>query len=178
MEAIWPAPTGVTWEVGGLHQSKNHTLYSLWFCSLGQSHRSPPDPGSAAQDLLRSALQALAQQSTAPPPCIDLGLHVGKEGTITAQAAARIYRTWLKRWHIQERFPQTDRSIVDLWLARKLLAMHISPTQVEAIIRLGSPHFPRRHGDPVDYLRRTLARAALPVPTPRTVADGIAPSRM
>jgi len=90
---------------------------------------------------------------------------------MTAQAAARIYRTWLKRWHIQERFPQIDWSIVDLWLARKLLAIHISPTQVEAIIRLGSPNFPRRHGDPVDYLRRTLAQAALPVPTPRTVCS-------
>jgi hypothetical protein len=127
---------------------------------------------SAAQDLLRSAMQALAQRSTAVPPhSIDPGLHVGKESTMTAQAAARIYQTWLKRWHIPERFPQIDWSIVDLWLARKLLAMHISPTQVEAIIRLGSPNFPRHHGDPVDYLQRTLARAALPVPTPRTVCS-------
>ena len=124
---------------------------------------------SAAQDLLRSAMQALAQPFTAAPPHrMDPGLHVGKEATLTAQAAARIYRTWLKRWHIQERFPQIDWSIVDLWLARKLLALHISPTQVEAIIRLGSPDFPRRHGDPMDYLRRTLARAALP---PRTVCS-------
>jgi RepB DNA-primase from phage plasmid len=130
-----------------------------------------PILASAAQDLLRSAMQAVAQQSTAAPHGIDPGLHVGKQDTMTAQGATRIYRTWLKRWHIQERFPQMDWSIVDLWLARKLLAMHISPTQVEAIIRLGSPNFPRRHGDPVDYLRRTLARAALPVSTPRTVCS-------
>jgi hypothetical protein len=127
---------------------------------------------SAAQDLLRSAAQALTQQSpAAPPQRIDPGLHVGEECTLTAQAAVRIYRTWMKRWRIQERFPQIDWSIVDLWLARKLLTLHISPTQVEAILRLGSPNFPRRHGDPVDYLRRTLARATLPVPTPRAVCS-------
>jgi hypothetical protein len=127
---------------------------------------------SAAQDLLRSAMQALAPQSLAAAPLrIDPDLHVNQEGRMTAQGAARIYRTWMKRWHIQERFPQIDWSIVDLWLARKLLTLHISPTQVEAIIRLGSPNFPRHHGDPVDYLRRTLARAALPIPTSRTVCS-------
>lgn len=131
-----------------------------------------PMLASAAQDLLRSARQAVTLQSTAAPPHrIDPGLYVGKECTMTAQGAARIYRTWMKRWHIQERFPQIDWSIVDLWLARKLLAMRISPTQVEEIIRLGSPNFPRHHGTPVDYLRRTLARAALPIPTPRTVCS-------
>jgi hypothetical protein len=127
---------------------------------------------SAAQDLLRSAMQALAQQSLAAAPHrIDPDWHVHQEGTMTAQGAARIYRTWMKRWHIQERFPQIDWSIIDLWLARKLLTLHISPTQVEAIIRLGSPNFPRHHGDPVDYLRRTLARAALPIPTSRPVCS-------
>jgi hypothetical protein len=131
-----------------------------------------PILASAAQDLLRSAMQAIAQQSPAlPPHRIDPSLHSSNEYNMTAQGAARIYRTWMKRWHIQERFPQIDWSIVDLWLARKLLAMHIAPTQVETIIRLGSPDFPRHHGDPVDYLRRTLARAALPIPTPRTVCS-------
>jgi len=72
----------------------------------------------------------------------------------------------MERWHIRERFSQPDWSIVDLWLARKLLAIHISTAQVETILRLGSPHFPRHHGDPEDYLRRTLARAALPAPRP------------
>ena len=130
-----------------------------------------PILASAAQDLLGSAMQALAQQSTAAPPGMDPGLHVGKPCTMTAQGAARIYRTWMKRWHIQERFPQIDWSIVDLWLARKLLALHISSTQVEAILSLGSPNFPRQHADPVDYLRRTLAAAALPIPTPHTVCS-------
>ena len=122
-----------------------------------------PILASAAQDLLHSALQAIAQPSTAAPPQgIGSGLPVSKECTLTAHAAARIYRTWMERWHIQERFPQLDWSIVDLWLAKKLLAMHISPTQVQAILRLGSPGFPRHHGDPEDYLRRTLTRAAAP----------------
>jgi hypothetical protein len=131
-----------------------------------------PILASAAQDLLRSAMQSLVQQSPAAPlQSIDPGLHVSEECTMTVQGAVRIYRTWMKRWRIQARFPQVDWSIVDLWLARKLLAMHISPTQVEAIIRLGSPNFPRHHGDPMDYLRRTLARAALPVLTPPTVCS-------
>jgi hypothetical protein len=131
-----------------------------------------PILASAAQDLLRSAMQSLAQQSPAAPlQRMDPDLYVSKQCTMTAQGATRIYRAWLKRWHIPERFPQIDWSIVDLWLARKLLAMHISPTQVEAIIRLGSPNFPRHHGDPVDYLRHTLARAALPIPTARTVCS-------
>jgi hypothetical protein len=125
---------------------------------------------SAAQDLLRSATQAIAQPpTTALPDLIHPPLHVNCPSTMTAQGAASIYQSWMKRWRIQKRFSRVDRSIVDLWLARKLLAMHISPVQVEAIIRLGSPDFPRHHGDPEDYLRRTLARAALPAP--RTVCS-------
>ena len=85
---------------------------------------------------------------------------------LTAHAAAQIYRSGIDRWHIQQRFPQLDWSIVDLWLARKLLAMHIIPAQVKTILRLGSPDFPRHHNDPEDYLRCTLARAALPGPRP------------
>ena len=122
---------------------------------------------SAAQDLLHSATQIVARQATAYlPDRIDSGLHTSHPSTITAHAAAQIYRSWLDRWHIQQRFPQLDWSIVDLWLARKLLAMHIIPAQVKTILRLGSPDFPRHHNDPEDYLRRTLARAALPGPRP------------
>src|SRR6266849_5573436 len=36
--------------------------------------------------------------------------------------------------------------------------------------KLASPHFPRRHGDPDGYLRRTVARAAFPSPR-RAVCD-------
>jgi RepB DNA-primase from phage plasmid len=127
---------------------------------------------SAAQQLLRSA-ERLAQPPTPTISAVSPAVFRGGKPApkITTEAAVHIYRRWVEHWHIRERFVRPDWSIVDLWLARKLLTMHISPTQVEAIIRLGSPNFPRHHGDPVDYLRRTLARAALPIPTPRTVCS-------
>lgn len=81
-----------------------------------------------------------------------------------AGEAVIIYRDCMQRWHICERFAQPDWSIVDLWVARHLLSHGRSAVQVQAILRLASPHFPRRHGDPDDYLRRTVARAAFPSP--------------
>ena len=83
--------------------------------------------------------------------------------------AAGIYRDCMERWHITQRFAQPDWSIVDLWIARYLLSKGTPAPQVESILRLGSPHFPRRHSDPDDYLRRTLARAAFPPPKARAV---------
>jgi hypothetical protein len=56
---------------------------------------------------------------------------------MTVQGAARIYRSWIQRWHIQTRFPHVDWSIVDLWLARKLLAMHIPPKYMADLTGLG-----------------------------------------
>ena len=122
----------------------------------------------AAPELLHSATQRIAQLSTAAMPDTTYGLsRIGNPSTtITAHGAALIYQRWTERWRIRERFPQPDWSIIDLWLARKLLAMHVSTTQVEAILRLGSPNFPRHHGDPEGYLCRTLVRAALPPPRP------------
>jgi hypothetical protein len=137
---------------------------------------------TAAQQLLHSAAQQLAQASTPPAisevsPAVFPGAKPTTE--ITADAAVHVYRSWVEGWRIGQRFARPDWSIVDLWLARKLLAMHISPTQVEAIICLGSPNFPRHHGDPEDYLRRTLARAVLPIPTPcmcaRLMSSALAP---
>jgi hypothetical protein len=84
--------------------------------------------------------------------------------SIAAAQAAEIYQDWMKRWHIAERFAQPDWSILDLWIARQLLSQGTPVAKVQYILRLGSPHFPRRHGDPDDYLRRTVARAALPSP--------------
>jgi hypothetical protein len=43
---------------------------------------------------------------------------------MTAHGAATIYQSWTERWRIRQRFPHPDWSIIDLWLARKLLAMH------------------------------------------------------
>jgi hypothetical protein len=81
---------------------------------------------------------------------------------IAAAEAIMIYQDCLQRWRIRERFHRPDWSIVDLWVARRLLSQRIPAAQVEAILQLASPQFPRRHGKPQDYLRRTIARAAFP----------------
>jgi hypothetical protein len=82
--------------------------------------------------------------------------------SIAAAEATQIYQGWMQRWRIAERFPQPDWSIVDFWIARQLLSQGISADLVRAILQLASPHFPRRHADPGDYLQRTVARAAFP----------------
>ena len=46
-------------------------------------------------------------------------------------------------------------------MARELLKTDTDPALVTAVLRNGSPRFPRRHADPEDYLRRTLRSAAL-----------------
>jgi hypothetical protein len=84
---------------------------------------------------------------------------------MTAAQAIAIYQTFMRRWRIAERFAPPDWSIVDLWVARALLAQAMSPDLVQDILRLASPQFPRRHTHPEDYLRRTLARA-FPFPAP------------
>jgi hypothetical protein len=83
-----------------------------------------------------------------------------------AVQAIEIYQSWMRHWHIAQRFPQPDWSIVDLWIARALLAGGMSAAGVQQILQLGSPGFPRRHSDPADYLRRTLARAFSSFPAP------------
>jgi len=80
---------------------------------------------------------------------------------ITPPAAAAIYQRFLERLRILPRFPQPDWSIADLWIAKELLRCRIPAAQVHTILRLGSPGFPRRHGQPDDYLSRTLRRAAV-----------------
>ena len=80
--------------------------------------------------------------------------------SLTPSAAAATYQHWFDRLRIPQRFPQPDWSIVDLWIAKELLQGGTTPAQVYAILRLGSPRFPRRHSNPHDYLHRTLARAA------------------
>jgi hypothetical protein len=79
--------------------------------------------------------------------------------------AIEIYQACMQRWRILERFPQPDFSSVDLWVARDLLSRGTPVSQVQHVLRLASPHFPRCHSDPDDYLRRTVARsAAFPFP--------------
>ena len=88
--------------------------------------------------------------------------------TIAASVATELYQACMEGWHIPRRFPQPDWSVVDYWVARHLLRQRWAPAQVREILRLASPHFPRRHGDPDDYLHRTVARAAFPS-SPRSV---------
>jgi len=128
-------------------------------------------PGMARQasELLQSAAAAVSESA----PSRHLGLcpdrvlcsPPGAASAITVAQATAIYQTWMHRWHIAQRFAPPDWSIVDLWVARALLAQGWPPDQVQIIIRLGSPLFPRRHTHPDDYLRRTLARA-FPFPSP------------
>jgi len=96
--------------------------------------------------------------------------HAASPPCVTAAQASQTYQAWIQRWHIAERFAQPDWSIVDLWVARHLLSQGQLAPQIETILRLASPHFPRRHGDPDGYLRRTVARAAFPAPE-RAVCD-------
>jgi len=91
--------------------------------------------------------------------------------------AGEVYQAWLHRLRIPQRFPQPDWSIADKWIALELLRQGDPPATVEALLRWGSPGFPRGHADPADYLRRTLAcalaeldRSAFPAPRARCVA--------
>jgi hypothetical protein len=126
-----------------------------------------------AGQLLQSAPASLSGPARPTPRCPDRVScsQLGAAPAIAADQATAIYQTWMHRWQITERFAPPDWSIVDLWIARALLAQGWPPDQVQTILRLGSPQFPRRHGNPDDYLRRTVARAAFPPPQ-RTVWTG------
>lgn len=82
--------------------------------------------------------------------------------TITVTEATAIYHHCMQQWRIGERFAPPDWSIVDLWVARHLLSQGMPAPQVQAVLQFGSPQFPRHHHNPLDYLRRTVARAAFP----------------
>ncbi len=120
---------------------------------------------------IRSATQAASLLQTAQRPFPAAGPPIGISPpqppvasagcSLTAAAAIQIYSRWLHRLHIPQRFSPPDWSIADLWIATELLRCRIPVDQVQTVLRLGSPGFPRRHSDPADYLRRTLARAAL-----------------
>jgi hypothetical protein len=117
-----------------------------------------------ADSLLQSATAAWTPAPSAPGP-IHRGCSHNPDDAVAAAPvtpceAIQIYHSLMQRWRITERFPQPDWSIVDLWVARELLSQGTLPAQVRAILQLGSPQFPRRHGDPQNYLRRTLTRAA------------------
>lgn len=111
-----------------------------------------------------SLLESVRRSIQPPAPPFPIDWTTTDPGPASAAEAVTIYQSCMQRWHIRERFPQPDWSIVDLWVARHLLSQGQPAVQIQAILRLASPHFPRRHGDPDDYLRRTVARAAFPSP--------------
>ena len=111
-----------------------------------------------------SLLESVRQSIQPPASPLPSDWTTTDTGPVSAPEAATIYQRCMQRWHIRERFPQPDWSIVDLWVARYLLSQGMPAVQIQTILRLASPHFPRRHGDPDDYLRRTVARAAFPSP--------------
>jgi hypothetical protein len=131
---------------GGLAPTADALLQSV------RALAAPWLPVRGSDTALRSSAHAVFQQA-APT-------------SIAAAEANRIYWDCMQRWRIYERFPQPDWSIVDLWVARHLLSQGTPATRVQAILRLASPYFPRRHGDPDDYLHRTVARAAFPCRAP------------
>lgn len=118
----------------------------------------------SAEVLLQPAAQCPATASRPRNDFQRSALQIVPLPPMTAAQAVEIYAYWTRRWRIAERFAQPDWSILDLWIARQLLAQGIPAARVQDILRFGSPHFPRCHGDPADYLRRTLARAAFPSP--------------
>jgi len=127
----------------------------------------------SAQALLRSA-----REWASLPPLPHATLQDSTPAAMASSVALEIYQDCMERWHIRDRFPHPDWSIVDFWIARRLLLQRWTPAQVHEILRLASPQFPRRHGDPDDYLRRTVARAAFPHPRrPVCVAHARASSR-
>ena len=132
----------------------------------------------SAQTGLAPQAEALLQSArtlASPPPALTFhttaAFHDSVPATIAASVATELYQACMERWHIRQRFPQPDWSVVDCWVARHLLRQRWAPAQVREILRLASPHFPRRHGDPNDYLRRTVARAAFPFPPRPVCAD-------
>jgi len=117
-----------------------------------------------AQPLLATHAAALLQ--TTPPQCLPPGpaLRLSPPPTpvhdsLTPAAAIAIYSRWLQRLQIPQRFSPPDWSIADLWIAQRLLRCRFPAHQIQTVLRLGSPGFPRLHSDPDDYLRRTLTRA-------------------
>jgi hypothetical protein len=98
--------------------------------------------------------------------------------TYPPSVAREVYQAWLHRLRIPQRFPQPDWSIADQWIAKELLRQGIPTDAVAALLRGGSPGFPRRHANPEDYLRRTLACSlyelhgtTFPAPRARCVPD-------
>jgi len=115
-------------------------------------------PGGAA--LIQLAVPRPTPASVGDRPVPPHALDGVAPPALDATALRALYRTYLHRLRILERYPSPDWSIVDKWIARELLQAGHPLAAIAAVLRQGSPGFPRRHGDPEDYLRRTLRCAA------------------
>jgi len=105
---------------------------------------------AANHGLPRPSQRTLADGTHAP---------ISKVDAVAVSQAAHLYADWLHRLRILERFPQPDWSVADKWIVKELLRRGMPAPQAAAVVRAGSPGFPRRHSHPEDYLSRTLARA-------------------
>jgi len=121
--------------------------------------------GGGAALLELAAVEIEEHTTHSPPVRATLAHHSAADSLSTTgldpAALADLYRVALNRLRIRERYPAPDWSIADRWVARELLIGGTDPAVVAAVLRHGSPGFPRRHSDSEDYLRRTLHCAAL-----------------
>jgi hypothetical protein len=122
-----------------------------------------------ARDCLARESAVLIQHAAAELPVCTLAWDIPaqRHPSVSVSDAApdstalqTLYQTCLARLRIRERYPCPDWSIADKWIARELLQTGTPVATVAAVLRHGSPGFPRRHADPDDYLRRTIYCAA------------------
>jgi hypothetical protein len=137
-------------------QRRNGHGYAPWVKVL-YAHAGLVAQGAALLQAAPCSLPGPSKPALAPGACRPTAY----PNALANPAATGIYADWLHRLRILERFPQPDWSIVDKWIAKELLRQGTSAPQVAAILRAGSPGFPRRHSHPEDYLSRTLPRAVM-----------------
>ena len=139
-------------------QRRDGRGYAPWVKVL-YAHAGLAAEAAALQRTAERGLHGRTQWETAHPVILP-AIPYTELNTPAAAKAAQIYTDWLQRLRIRQRFPQPDWSIADKWIAKELLRSGSSAPQAAAILRAGSPGFPRRHSNPDDYLCRTLACAA------------------
>ena len=117
-----------------VHQSKTPAAPAQRLCALGENRarqplawrvRRAPFAGSLA-----SGPHSRVQARISGNPVADGDGNSATPASLSAVEARQIYQAWMRRWQIARRFPQPDWSIVDLWVARALLAQGRSPARV------------------------------------------------